>query len=135
LNWADLPVAGIGLDIAGAAIIAWTLGRNSAARIAAEIPIHGFSFGLPSLARTAATQRAEARLGIGFLVLGFIGQASAYFFPHSHATLRSWTERGVALVVVGVLWLLAAVAYRWYVPRSARRTYAAAATDAQSAIG
>jgi uncharacterized membrane protein YidH (DUF202 family) len=116
-------------------IIAWTLARNSAARIAEEIPIHGMSFGLPSFARSAATQRAEARLGISFLVSGFALQASAYFFPHPHASLHTVSQRVLALALLIVAWLVAAAAYRWYVPWSASRTYDTASMNARSAIG
>jgi hypothetical protein len=104
-------------------------------RIAEEIPIRGMSFGLPAVARSAAVQRAEARLGIVCLVSGFLLQATAYFFPHPSASLHTWPERALGLALIAGTWVIASASYRLYVPWSAARVYHAASIHSSSAIG
>jgi hypothetical protein len=123
LTWADVPIVGIGFDIAGAIIVAWSLSANSAEKISKDVPIHGISLGLAPIARGSARQRAEARMGIVFLVGGFLLQATAYFFPHPSASLHSWHERAAGCLLLLVTWVIAAAGYRLYVPWSAERVF------------
>jgi hypothetical protein len=123
LNFAHLAVAGIGCDIAGAFSVAWSLSANSPERISRDIPMIGMAFGTPEIARAAARQRAEARLGIFLLVGGFLLQGLVYFFPHPRASLHTWAERGIGLAILVIIWIVAAIIYRLYVPWDERRTF------------
>ncbi len=128
LVWTHLLITGIGFDIAGAVIIAWSLASTTAEKIARDIPIHGMSFGLPQLALGSARQRAEARLGIFLLGTGFLMQATSYFFPHPRSGLHTTAQRLIAVSFIVCTWLIAYVAYKLYIPRATDRTFSRAST-------
>jgi hypothetical protein len=123
LTWTDVFLAGIGLDVAGAVVIAWSLAATTAEKLSHDIPIHGISFGLPHMALGSARQRAEARLGIVLLGGGFLLQGLAYFFPHPRSSLNTNMQRLVGLGILVGAWVMAIIAYRMYVGWSTARTY------------
>jgi uncharacterized membrane protein (DUF485 family) len=116
-------MAGIGCDIAGAVIIAWSLAATNASKISHDVPIHGMSSGLPHIALRSASQRAEARLGIMLLVGGFLLQATTYFFPHPKSSLHTTPQRLIGVGLLVLAWILATITYKVYVPWSAQRVY------------
>jgi hypothetical protein len=131
-SWGDFPVVGISFDICGAVILAWSFSAKTPWRIREEIPrsvvspttLGTITVPFPQgLARSMARQRAEARLGVVLLVLGFLCQAVYYFFPHT-AMLETGTERLIALLLALFPVALAIVGMRVYVPRSEHRTFA-----------
>jgi hypothetical protein len=135
-SWADLPLAGIATDIAGAVILGLSFAFKSPEDIAVEAPetvsastplgSHRsdtpMRVGLPPQLRASMIrQRAEARLGLVLLVIGFVLQAFAYLFEGG-LSFQSWSQRGVAALLCLLIWLLAYPLFRWYVPWEERRT-------------
>lgn len=73
------------------------------------------------LARSMARQRAEARLGLALLVVGFLCQGIYFFLPHD-AMLTTWCERITALLLAAIPFVVTVIGMKWYVPRDERRT-------------
>jgi hypothetical protein len=68
-------------------------------------------------------QRAEAWVGLCFLVAGFTTQAFVFFAANGNASIHGWRE-----FVVGVAFMATPLAvfsgvYKWWVPRSVKRTW------------
>jgi hypothetical protein len=106
---------------------------KSPAEIREEVPkaVTGFSFdsdfssvSFPQgLAISMSRQKAEATLGMPFLVGGFLLQGFVLFV--GSARLEWPAEALVALAMVGGVWLLAFVLWKTVVPRLHARTLAA----------
>lgn len=136
-TWAYLPIAGLAFDVVGAMTVAASLVTMTPRVIADAVPIRGRGAGaamfdrelspgtpgLPEVARGFARQRAEARLGVALLVVGFVLQGVGYLFPAAGKSLSTWGERGIALVIWLAIGVLAFGVYRGWVARSTQRTF------------
>jgi peptidoglycan/LPS O-acetylase OafA/YrhL len=130
-TYADWFVLGLGLDIAGAVMLAWSFIVQSPDSIAREILLpmrtfEGLARGMREFAHSLARQRAEARLGGALLVLGFAVQSAAYLFTDGSAHFTSWEQRAVVVALVLVVWAPVIALWRFWVPASAKRTFDAA---------
>ncbi len=80
------------------------------------------SVGFPQgLAHSMSRQKAEATLGLPFLVIGFILQGAVLV---GSARIEGRTQTVVALAMVGGVWLLAFVLWKIVVPWLHARTLA-----------
>lgn len=127
--WAHLAVAGIAADIAGAVILGLSFSTKSPEQMREEVPVSvttvttpgHISIPFPSaLLESMIRQRAEARVGLVFLVVGFALQASVYFFTGGRfATLE---EKLVAGALAALIWALALLTMKMVVPWDEQRT-------------
>jgi hypothetical protein len=112
---ADLSVAGIAADIAGAVVLGLGFSFKRPERIREEVPRTVTApttpghIGVPfpqAQAESMVRQRAEARWGMTLLVIGFLMQAAVYFFaPSGH--LEGGREKALALVLALLVWAIA----------------------------
>lgn len=130
-TWATLYVNGIGWDISGAVVLAWSFSAKKPWEIRQQIPrtvevattFGGGSLELPEgLIRSIVRQRSEARLGVFLLVTGFVIQAVYFFFPHG-GNLDDWPKRLVALGALAIPVGAASAGMHRYVPRDEKRTW------------
>ena len=131
-SWLHLGVAGLATDIAGAVLLALSFSTKKPDQIREEVPekvpvVEGTVGGggkalLPqALSDSLIRQRAEARLGLFLLVVGFAMQASVYF-TGSRDALTATTEILLALGIALVVWVMAYGLARIYVPWDVRQT-------------
>lgn len=122
---ADIFVAGLGLDLIGAALIAWPIVSRSAPEIANLYQLGGFrmatlSGGNTAAAAKAARETAMSRVGVVCLLLGFAVQGAGYFAKVTRGLEGREEAIGVAVIVAAEIavaamatWLLV----RWLAPR------------------
>jgi peptidoglycan/LPS O-acetylase OafA/YrhL len=125
-SWLHLGIAGLASDIAGAVPLAWSFSTKTPEQIRTEVPKSvptslGSSSFPQGLAYSLIRQRAEARLGLVLMVLGFAMQAVVYFTGSGDA-LTETNEVLLAGGLVLVVWIAAGIATRCYVPWDERRT-------------
>jgi hypothetical protein len=130
-TFADWFVLGVGADIAGAFLLAWSFIVQSPNSIAREIllPLRtydGLARGFGGFARSLARQRAEARIGGTLLVAGFVAQLVGYLFTDGSSHFESWNQRLLAVGIVAAEWIAVSLLWKYYVPASAQRTFDAA---------
>jgi hypothetical protein len=128
--WADFSIVGLACDVAGAVVLALSFSVKRPERIREEVPqsiTTGTTVGFitvpfpQALAESMARQRAEARLGMVFLVAGFAMQATVYFFePASH--LSGLEQQLAAGALILAAWVIAFVGWRLCVPLDEWRT-------------
>jgi hypothetical protein len=126
LSWLHLGVAGLASDIAGAVVLGLSFSTKSPEQIREEVPetvgtTVGYAYFPQGLADSLIRQRAEARLGLALLVLGFLMQGAVYFTGSSDP-LTSSTEILLAAGIALGVWALAYLAMRSYVPWDERQT-------------
>ena len=129
LTWAQLVITGLAADVAGAVALGLAFATKRPEAIRKDVPktVGGMSFdpyvsvGFPQqLAYSLVRQRAEARLGLAFLVGGFVLQAAGPFFDLGSLTTAG--QRVAAVLLALLVWLLAVVAWKLYVPWDENRT-------------
>jgi hypothetical protein len=126
LCWAHLPVAGLLTDAAGAVVLGLAFATKKPAAIRAEVPeelatTFGGALFPQGLAVSMVRQRAEARLGLGLLVAGFLAQAAGPLF--ALGSLTTTHERITTGLLAAAIWgATYFVGWRLYVPWDERRT-------------
>jgi hypothetical protein len=101
----DLGIAGLMLDVVGALLLVRGLVFQPAERYAAENPGPLFLRSAnPKQDLAHAESAAEAAVGIGLIVLGFIGQLLGNGLVHENSTTEGLAYAGVVLAL-GIGWL------------------------------
>jgi len=129
-TWAQLVIAGLAADVAGAVALGLAFATKRPEAIRHDVPTTVTGFGIDvihitvrfpqQLAYSLVRQRAEARLGLVFLVGGLALQAAGPLFDLG--SLTTTCQRITAVLLALLIWLLAVVGWKLYVPWDENRT-------------
>lgn len=135
-SWGQVALAGLGFDIAGATMLGWSVFTRRAQAhfdLALELT-HGRHRGdVIDLGKGFARQTVEARLGIGFLLVGFLLQALSYF--EGAGGLDGWRAIALGIAALVAPCLLAWGVYAKYVDTATEREWTKAEEEHKRLVG